>query len=63
MHSRVHIQIHNGQFKIMGMGAWHSYWYDPSHLLLTIPWIGFFLPICGAYVAITAVCDRLGTSN
>ncbi|WP_199924287.1 MULTISPECIES: hypothetical protein [Nostocales] len=47
----------------MGMGAWHSYWYDPSHLLLTIPWIGFFLPICGAYVAITAVCDRLGTSN
>jgi len=52
LHSRVHIQIHNGQFKIMGMGVWHSYWDDPYHLLLTIPWIGFFLLICGAYVAI-----------
>ncbi len=42
LHPRVHIQIRNGQFKIMGMGVWHSYWRDPYHLLLTIPWTGFF---------------------
>jgi inward rectifier potassium channel len=51
-HQRVHIQIHNGQFKIMGMGAWHSYWDDPYHLLLTIPWIGFFMLIWSSYVTI-----------
>jgi len=49
---RVHIQIHNGQFKIMGMGVWYSYWDDPYHLLLTIPWIGFFLLIWSSYVTI-----------
>ncbi|MBD2691306.1 ion channel [Anabaena catenula] len=51
---RVHIKIHNGQFEIMGMGAWHSYWRDPYHLLLTIPWLGFLLLICIFYVAINA---------
>lgn len=51
---RVHIKIHNGQFEIMGMGAWHSYWRDPYHLFLTIPWLGFLLLICIFYVAINA---------
>ncbi|MBK1989029.1 ATP-sensitive inward rectifier potassium channel 10 [Sphaerospermopsis aphanizomenoides BCCUSP55] len=51
---RVHIKNNNGQFEIMGMGAWHSYWRDPYHLLLTIPWTGFLLLICIFYVAINA---------
>ena len=55
LHPRVHIQIRNGQFKIMGMGAWHSYWRDPYHLLLTIPWAGFFLLICSSYIFINTL--------
>ncbi|AFZ56644.1 ATP-sensitive inward rectifier potassium channel 10 [Anabaena cylindrica FACHB-243] len=60
---RVHIQVRNGQFEIMGMGVWHSYWRDPYHLLLTIPWSGFLLLICIFYVAINtlfALAYRLG---
>ncbi|MGM3307165.1 ion channel [Anabaena sp. WFMT] len=60
---RVHIKIHNGQFEIMGMGVWHSYWRDPYHLLLTIPWSGFLILICIFYVAINtlfALAYRLG---
>jgi inward rectifier potassium channel len=52
---RVHIQNQNGQFKIMGMGTWYSYWRDPYHLLLTIPWTGFFLLIFGFYLAINSL--------
>ncbi|MBD2294809.1 ATP-sensitive inward rectifier potassium channel 10 [Anabaena sphaerica FACHB-251] len=52
---RVHIKINNGQFEVMGMGAWHSYWRDPYHLLLTIPWIGFLILICIFYVAINTI--------
>ncbi|BAY88840.1 MULTISPECIES: ion channel [unclassified Tolypothrix] len=53
--SRVHIKIRDGQFQIVGMGAWYSYWRDPYHLLLTIPWPGFFLLIALAYLATNAV--------
>ncbi|MBD2386867.1 ion channel [Cylindrospermum sp. FACHB-282] len=53
--SRVHIKIHNGQLEIMGMGAWYSYWRDPYHLLLTLPWSGFLCLICIFYVTINAV--------
>jgi inward rectifier potassium channel len=53
--SRIHIKIQNGQFEILGMGAWHSYWRDPYHLLLTIPWSGFFVLVCSFYVVINAL--------
>ncbi|BAY98478.1 K+ channel, inward rectifier [Tolypothrix tenuis PCC 7101] len=53
--SRVHIKIRDGQFQIVGMGVWYSYWRDPYHLLLTIPWPGFFLLIAVAYLATNAV--------
>lgn len=52
---RVHIKIRNGQLEIMGMGAWYSYWRDPYHLLLTIPWSGFLCLICIFYVTINAI--------
>ncbi|QLE54939.1 ion channel [Nostoc sp. TCL26-01] len=49
---RVHIKIQDGQFEIIGMGAWYSYWRDPYHLLLKIPWTGFVFLICLFYIAI-----------
>ncbi|MCF4969059.1 ion channel [Nostoc sp. CMAA1605] len=49
---RIHIKFNNGQFEILGMGAWYSYWRDPYHLLLTIPWSGFIIVLCSVYVAI-----------
>ncbi|MBD2209061.1 ATP-sensitive inward rectifier potassium channel 10 [Nostoc linckia FACHB-104] len=53
--SRVHIKIRDGQFQIVGMGVWYSYWRDPYHLLLTVSWPGFFLLIAVAYLATNAV--------
>jgi inward rectifier potassium channel len=52
---RVQIKIQNGQFEIIGMGAWYRYWRDPYHLLLTIPWTGFLLIICLAYIVINII--------
>ncbi|BAY26188.1 K+ channel inward rectifier domain-containing protein [Calothrix sp. NIES-2100] len=52
---RVYIKIRDGQFKIVGLGAWYSYWRDPYHLLLTIPWTGFLLLIAVAYLVINAI--------
>jgi inward rectifier potassium channel len=49
---RIHIKIQNGLFEIMGMGAWYSYWRDPYHLLLTIPWTCFIILICTFYITI-----------
>ncbi len=44
----------DGKFAIAGMGKWHSYWRDPYHLMLTIPWLGFVGIISGIYVTINA---------
>jgi inward rectifier potassium channel len=52
---RVQIKIQDGQFEIIGMGVWYSYWRDPYHLLLTIPWTGFLLIICLSYIAINII--------
>ncbi len=54
-HPRVHIKIRDGQFHIVGIGAWYSYWRDPYHLLLTIPWTGFLGIIAVLYLAINAI--------
>ncbi|MBN3871150.1 ion channel [Nostoc sp. JL33] len=51
----IQIQVRDGKFEIMGIGAWHSYWRDPYHLLLTIPWTGFLLLICTSYLTINAL--------
>ncbi len=37
----VRIEKRDGRLNIVGMGVWHSYWRDPYHLLLTVPWSGF----------------------
>jgi len=52
---RVHIKIQGGKFEIIGMGAWYSYWRDPYHLLLTIPWTGFLLIVWVSYISINLI--------
>jgi len=52
---RIHIKVRDGRFQIVGMGAWYSYWRDPYHLLLTIPWLGFLTLIALSYVATNAL--------
>jgi inward rectifier potassium channel len=52
---RVQIKIQNGKFEIIGMGAWYSYWRDPYHLLLTIPWTGFLLIVWLSYILINLI--------
>ncbi|MDF5730591.1 MAG: ion channel [Rhizonema sp. PD38] len=46
----IHIKINDGQFKIQGLGRWYSYWRDPYHLMLTIPWSGFLAIIALFYL-------------
>lgn len=39
----------------MGLGAWHAYWRDPYHLMLTVPWTGFFCLVVGLYVGLNTL--------
>ncbi len=56
---RVHIRLEDGRLKIDGAGVWYSYWRDPYHLLLTIPWPGFMAFIVLSYVAINSLFAML----
>ncbi|MBV8887832.1 MAG: ATP-sensitive inward rectifier potassium channel 10 [Chroococcidiopsidaceae cyanobacterium CP_BM_RX_35] len=47
----VRIVKRDGRLNIEGLGAWYSYWRDPYHLLLTIPWTGFLALIVAGYFA------------
>jgi inward rectifier potassium channel len=51
----VRIADRDGKFQIEGVGSWHSYWRDPYHLLLTIPWAGFVAIVSLAYVLINSI--------
>ena len=51
----VRIVKRNGRLTIEGMDEWYSYWRDPYHLLLTIPWPGFIALIGTGYVAINSI--------
>ena len=51
----IHIKINDGQFQIQGLGKWYSYWRDPYHLMLTIPWSGFLGIIGLSYLMTNAV--------
>ncbi|QSJ14108.1 ATP-sensitive inward rectifier potassium channel 10 [Nostoc sp. UHCC 0702] len=52
---KIHIKVRNGQFEITGMNVWYSYWRDPYHLLLTIPWTSFLALIAVLYVTTNAL--------
>jgi inward rectifier potassium channel len=46
------IRAQNGKFFVPGQGIWYSYWRDPYHLLLAIPWVGFVGAIALLYLSI-----------
>ncbi|MEB3294904.1 MAG: ion channel [Synechococcales bacterium] len=52
---KVKIENRDGRFHIEGLGAWYSYWRDPYHLMLTIPWSGFLGCLAGAYFLINSL--------
>jgi inward rectifier potassium channel len=52
---KIKILIQDGRFQVVGMGAWYSYWRDPYHLVLTIPWMGFFALITLTYLGINSL--------
>lgn len=47
--------VPQGILQLSDAGAWYSYWQDPYHLLLTIPWPGFFLLIVLVYGILNAL--------
>ncbi|AFY77824.1 Inward rectifier potassium channel [Pleurocapsa sp. PCC 7327] len=49
------IQIQDGRFQIVSLGAWYSYWRDPYHMMLTISWWGFIAIVAIAYIALNAL--------
>jgi inward rectifier potassium channel len=51
----IRIMIQDGRFKFQGIGAWYSYWRDPYHLMLTVPWPGFLFLIALAYIGINGL--------
>jgi inward rectifier potassium channel len=51
----VHIEMRDGRFEVLGAGTWYSYWRDPYHLMLTIPWGGFLLLITLGYLAVNLI--------
>lgn len=60
--SRVHIKVRDGEFHLIGAGAWYSYWRDPYHLMLTIPWFGFLSIFVLFYIhrtILSAIVDLL----
>ncbi len=53
--ARVHIKVRGGEFHLVGVGAWYSYWRDPYHLMLTIPWVGFLGIIVLFYIIVNSL--------
>ncbi len=54
-HPVVHIKKRNGRLNIEGINLWYSYWREPYHLMLTIPWRGFLTLISLGYVALNTL--------
>lgn len=47
--------VPRGILHLPNAGVWHSYWRDPYHLLLTIPWLGFLVFIVLLYSILNAL--------
>ena len=43
----IKLEQRDGILQIVGGNSWYSYFRDPYHLVLTIPWIGFFAIVVG----------------
>lgn len=47
--------VSRGILHLPNAGVWYSYWRDPYHLLLTIPWSGFLVFIVLLYIIFNAL--------
>jgi len=53
--SVIKLEQRDGVLQVVGGNSWYSYVRDPYHLLLTIPWIGFFAIVMGFDIFLNAV--------
>jgi inward rectifier potassium channel len=51
----VYISNRKGKLEVEGIGKWYSYWRDPYHLFLTIPWWGFIGLVSLGYIGINII--------
>jgi inward rectifier potassium channel len=49
----------DGKFNVERGKTWYTYWRDPYHLMLMIPWWGFVAIISGAYLALNVIFGLL----
>jgi len=52
---KVRIVKRDGRLNVLGMNKWYSYWRDPYHLLLTMPWSWFLALVSLGYVLTNAL--------
>ncbi len=55
----IKLEQRDGVLQVVGGNSWYSYLRDPYHLLLTIPWIGFFAIVVGFDIFLNAVFASL----
>ncbi len=46
------MRLGNERFHHVGLKQWYTYWRDPYHLMLTVPWWGFLVIVALTYVAV-----------
>lgn len=51
----VRILRQDGQLNVLGMDQWYSYWRDPYHLLLIMPWSIFLSLVAVGYIVANAL--------
>jgi inward rectifier potassium channel len=51
----IKLEQRDGVLQVVGGNSWHSYFRDPYHLLLTIPWVGFLGIVMGFDIFLNAV--------
>ncbi len=51
----IKLEQRDGILQLVGGNSWYSYFRDPYHLMLTIPWIGFFAIVMGFDIFLNTV--------
>ncbi|MEA5489799.1 MULTISPECIES: ion channel [Pseudanabaena] len=54
-HPLIKLEQRDGVLQVVGGNSWYSYLRDPYHLLLTIPWVGFFVIVVGFDIFLNAI--------
>ncbi len=53
--SLIKLEQRDGVLQVVGGNSWYSYFRDPYHLLLTVPWVGFMAIVMGFDIFLNAV--------